>query len=89
MAAVSAGGANVLTQGVQSGRLEPAATHGIDHAVTACYTCTQWRECLVFISDSGIRIALCAACLPSTVDEAVATRSPPRGDGRVPVAANR
>jgi hypothetical protein len=38
---------------------------------TACYTCTGWHTCLVFMTESGVRVPLCEACLPFVVERAV------------------
>jgi hypothetical protein len=48
--------------------LRPSA---IDLEQTACYTCTGWHTCLVFVTDAGVRLPLCEACLPFVVDRAV------------------
>jgi hypothetical protein len=37
---------------------------------TACYTCTGWHTCLVFVTESGLRLPLCESCLPSVVERA-------------------
>ena len=38
---------------------------------TACYTCTGWHTCLVFLTESGVRLPLCEGCLPFVVERAV------------------
>jgi len=38
---------------------------------TACYTCTDWHLCLVFVTEDGLRLPLCEACLPFVVARAV------------------
>jgi hypothetical protein len=45
---------------------------------TACYTCTDWHTCLVFLTDDGVRLPLCEACLPFVVARAVEARVPAR-----------
>jgi hypothetical protein len=43
----------------------------IDLEETACYTCTGWHTCLVFLSDSGVRVPLCETCLHDIVPRAI------------------
>jgi hypothetical protein len=38
---------------------------------TACYTCTGWHTCLVFVTEEGVRLPLCEVCLPFVVERAV------------------
>jgi len=38
---------------------------------TACYTCTGWHTCLVFVTETGVRLPLCESCLPFVVERAV------------------
>ena len=43
----------------------------VELALTACYTCTGWHTCLVFVTDAGVRLPLCEACLRFVVERAV------------------
>jgi hypothetical protein len=42
---------------------------------TACYACTGWHTCLVFLIESGLRLPLCDGCLPVVVERAVNVRA--------------
>ena len=43
---------------------------------TACYTCTGWHTCLVFLTHDGVRLPLCEVCLPFVVERAVEAQAP-------------
>jgi hypothetical protein len=43
---------------------------------TACYTCTGWHTCLVFLTEDGVRLPLCEVCLPFVVERAVEAQAP-------------
>lgn len=49
----------------------PRAGH-IDLEETACYTCTGWHTCLVFLTEVGVRLPLCESCLHQIVPRALA-----------------
>jgi hypothetical protein len=51
-----------------------ARSCAIDLEQTACYTCTGWHTCLVFLTDDGVRLPLCETCLPFVVERAVEAR---------------
>ena len=38
---------------------------------TACYACTEWHTCLVFVTEGGLRVPLCDACLRLVVPRAL------------------
>jgi hypothetical protein len=42
---------------------------------TVCYTCTDWHTCLVFVTEAGVRLPLCDACLPFVVERAAEART--------------
>jgi hypothetical protein len=43
----------------------------VELALTACYTCTGWHTCLVFVTEAGVRLPLCESCLRFVVERAV------------------
>jgi hypothetical protein len=47
----------------------PAEGVELDH--TACYACTGWHTCLVFLTDAGVRLPLCESCLRQIVPRAI------------------
>jgi hypothetical protein len=47
--------------------------NGVELERTACYACTGWHTCLVFLTDAGVRIPLCEACLRVVVPRAIET----------------
>lgn len=49
----------------------PISGAAIDLEQTACYTCTGWHTCLVFVTEVGLKVPLCEACLPFVVERAV------------------
>jgi hypothetical protein len=60
------------------GRASAVATHpcAIELEQTACYTCTGWHTCLVFVTEAGVRLPLCESCLPFVVGRAVDAQAP-------------
>ncbi|MBM4418053.1 MAG: hypothetical protein FJ033_07050 [Chloroflexi bacterium] len=71
---------------MDSGRPTVPGGDGVDLQQTACYTCTRWRSCLVFVTAAGFRVPLCESCLPAIVRGAL-DASRPAAAGRVPLAA--
>jgi hypothetical protein len=49
------------------------SARGVDLQNTACYTCTGVHTCLVFLTESGIRLPLCETCLRQIVPRAIET----------------
>ena len=83
-----AGGVAIRTEFPGFGR--PANGHGVALERTACYACTSWHTCLVFVTEVGVRIPLCEACLRVVVPRAIETGAEAPaydGYGRAPAAA--
>src|SRR5947209_7847114 len=43
----------------------------VDLEETACYACTGWHTCLVFLTGAGVRVPLCETCLHDIVPRAI------------------
>jgi hypothetical protein len=54
--------------------LAPRRASGIELDHTACYACTAWHTCLVFLTDAGVRLPLCESCLRQIVPLALERR---------------
>lgn len=48
-----------------------ARPRDLDLEETACYACTGWHTCLVFVTDAGVRLPLCERCLHDIVPRAL------------------
>ena len=48
-----------------------ARPRDVDLEETACYACTGWHTCLVFLTDAGVRLPLCERCLHDIVPRAL------------------
>jgi len=53
--------------------LRPAEDLGpeLQLETTSCYACTGWHTCLVFVTEGGLHVPLCEACLRLVVPRAL------------------
>ena len=68
---LSRGGAAIHAATERS--IRPAEDLGpkVQLETTSCYACTGWHTCLVFVTEGGLRVPLCEACLRLVVPRAL------------------
>jgi hypothetical protein len=70
----SSGGVAIRAEPPGSGRPtngRAERVNGVELAQTACYACTGWHTCLVFVTAVGVRLPLCGSCLRLVVPRAL------------------